>query len=1038
MKPVNLAFMKTQTASASRFHPFIFIILLAVVAGVMSLSLAHAGLTLDIRLIRDQQGAAYHFFTPLATNSILPAAPLGTYLINSPQQPTNGAWRRFELTAAGLNELGGGSSGYGDFASVLNQITNGNWTIVFTNATTTNLYQFTVSAPNVSSNLLPATMLTFPTESAINVTNRPTFTWQGPASWGVDIDAFVFTNGNFFEFARLAAAETAWTIPTPIPSGPDRLVFVRYITNYAAPLFVAGTPLNTISSQPLSGWDSTSALESHSSFVSFSVIAPPAGNPALFGHYTFDNEFDLKADSSGLGNHAVNTFFTGAGTQQPQYTAAGIAGGAVEFDGFNAFWWETDMVNVLSGSYTISLWLKTTQSFGSDTDDARDGAAIFNGDDSGDFPVPMALTGDKLGFHTADPDHTINSSTSINSGGFTHLVVTREAASGLKRIYVDGVLDTSGTGGTTPGIGSTEIYLGYSFYSGQGIEGVVDDLQVYTGVLNAAQIAFLFNNPGTTAPASSGGGHTNLAHYRFDDGGNLGLDDSGNDNNFSSDSSWGLPVHEFDQAGAVGVGGIRFYGVSSLVHAPPNPVFTNITAALADSFSLSLWVRTETVVGNDTDNAFDGAVVIWHFASNLDDNIPVSITGNKVAFHTGDELGIGQTLHSTSGVTDGLDHHIVVTRNRGTGEKKIYVDGVLEATETATTRALNGNTNFFSIGGIPDHSFDGTVDDVQIYSGVLSAGEVAGLFNNPGTVVPDTTVTTTTNPPVDVAMQISIVRNREITGNDQYLCFPKLDSVNIAEVTEHRIESPNNQFSGNLSGSSSFSLPSLGGLLNEATNGLWKLYINKNDPSEQLFTFAVTITGVDTNLLKAVAIFSPANGSTNVSTSPAFNWTGPVGFNGIFAQKSELPFNNVVSANLPGPATNWPSPPTLNPGTNRFYLSYHTNDVPHVTFSTPLDGSSQPINSFIGTAHLNSDATVQFVVTTGATPVQLLSPQQTGGNFQFQFLSQPGKTNTVQSRTNLTLGIWIDRTNILGDGSLKTVALPIGNAPSEFFRIATQ
>jgi len=38
---------------------------------------------------------------------------------------------------------------------------------------------------------------------------------------------------------------------------------------------------------------------------------------------------------------------------------------------------------------------------------------------------PMVLTGSKLGFYTGDDGATLHSVTSINSGNFTHIVVTR-------------------------------------------------------------------------------------------------------------------------------------------------------------------------------------------------------------------------------------------------------------------------------------------------------------------------------------------------------------------------------------------------------------------------------------------------------------------------------------------------------------------------------------------------------------------------------------------------------------------------------------
>src|SRR5580704_19567344 len=77
---------------------------------------ARAGLTLEIHIYTQSQGSGYVFYTPLLTNATAPAAPLGTYVISSPQWPTNGARRGFDLTTNGLvdrNEFDG-EYGYGD------------------------------------------------------------------------------------------------------------------------------------------------------------------------------------------------------------------------------------------------------------------------------------------------------------------------------------------------------------------------------------------------------------------------------------------------------------------------------------------------------------------------------------------------------------------------------------------------------------------------------------------------------------------------------------------------------------------------------------------------------------------------------------------------------------------------------------------------------------------------------------------------------------------------------------------------------------
>jgi len=446
------------------------------------------------------------------TNSLGSQLPPGTYVFRSPLQPTNGFNVAYVMTTNGnWNFTGGGGSLYNDdnFAEFMDNITNANkrWTLTVTNTSTTNVYYFGIAAALVS-NSLPRVTILFPTNLTTQVPTSPNFLWQGPAAWpgAYLVTQYQDTNTGWFENIESSFASTGqtnWAPSIPFDNGTNYF-YIQYYSN-ATSLVSASTPTN-LAGQTFSGWafDHFIATTADSRFT---VGSPSGGgNTNLFGHYTFNNSSDLKQDSSGNGNHAVNVFFTGGGSQFPQYDAAGIAGGAVEFDGENGMWWESSMTNVLAGSYTISLWLKTTQSFGSDSDDGRNGAAIFAGDDfGGEFPVPMALTGDKLGYYTADPDDTTHSTTDINTGSFKHLVVTRDATTGQKTIYVDGSLSGSGTGGTTPAIDSEQVYLGYSYYSGQGIVGVVDDLQVYTSVLSPTDVSTLYATPGSTLTNGSSG-----------------------------------------------------------------------------------------------------------------------------------------------------------------------------------------------------------------------------------------------------------------------------------------------------------------------------------------------------------------------------------------------------------------------------------------------------------------------------------------------------------------------------------------------------
>lgn len=539
---------------------------------------------------------------------------------------------------------------------------------------------------------------------------------------------------------------------------------------------------------------------------------------------------------------------------------------------------------------------------------------------------------------------------------------------------------------------------------------------------------------------------TLLAHFRFDDEFNLGLDSSTNGFDLDASGTWGDGDYWFDTDAIAGPGAVYFSAPDSGsgAYLSWNPTPAPILGALASNFSVSVWIKTGFLIVPTDLPPGDAGIVAADIPGTAYDVTPVALSSGAVAFNTGGDFDT--TTYSSALVTDGVYHHVVVTRDQVTGRKQIYVDGVLDTTEFDGAAVLDAPV-LLALGGFLDASesdpgaaaasngYDGWLDDVQIYAGILSSNQVAFLYAHPGQVVSSSPGT---NEPVEVQLELRITRTREPGFGDLFLCYPSLSVFNPPAVTQHTVKSPNEKFTGTPNSSSSWVLNSLEEVIEECTNGVWSLYINEGDLSERIFTFSMVITNLDTNLLAPVVILSPADGSVNVPTNPPFVWSGPVGFSVVYAGKYEPPFNNVVTTNLPGNATNWPSPPLLNPGTNLFYVYIQSFDFPHVSFSLPVDGNNYPLASWSAFVNLVSMARAEFVVGTPLTPVQLIHPQRLGTNFQFQFLTQAGRSNVVQSRTNLTLGGWVNRTSILGDGTLKTVVLPMSGLPTEFFRVLTQ
>jgi hypothetical protein len=489
--------------------------LLVIILWLTAVPELHAGLTLTIDFYRNSQGQNYVFYTPVATNNLAPAAALGTYVISSPDGQANGAQRGFDLTAAGISDRPefDFQGSYNNFNSALQQITNGTWSILFTNATTTNLYTFTVSAPTINSNLMPATIIISPENGAINVPNQPTFTLQNPIDWPVMTANTYFYNYDFsfFDFpASIPASQTTWTDADPLPNGLNCTYNLDYVTNYTGALFVATTPVSTnVSYQAISGWATASILETGDS-VSFAVTNPAAVGTTLIAHYPFDNSGNLGHDTSGNG-YDLN--FNGADGVTFSSTAA-AGSGAAYFDGFSFLSYTTMPSNILStlaGDFSLSFWIKTTETDGNGGGEAYAGAGIVAADVPGSHYdlVPAALDGGEIGFNTGPDDDTLNSTVNLNDGNYHHVVITRHQATGEKQIYVDGHLNTTDFATMNPLSDPHLLAVGCQIDASQSnpgsasissfYEGLLDDLQIYSGVLSSNQVAQLYANPGTTA-----------------------------------------------------------------------------------------------------------------------------------------------------------------------------------------------------------------------------------------------------------------------------------------------------------------------------------------------------------------------------------------------------------------------------------------------------------------------------------------------------------------------------------------------------------
>jgi len=200
-------------------------------------------------------------------------------------------------------------------------------------------------------------------------------------------------------------------------------------------------------------------------------------------------------------------------------------------------------------------------------------------------------------------------------------------------------------------------------------------------------------------------------------------------------------------------------------------------------FAVSVWFKTDEV--NPAG---------WIFSTHNTDNwyapTYALLLGRDgtLTFRTNDAPALHrQDLHSENfGWNDGQWHHVVIERDTD-GRKDLWVDGSLEASEYYSSQNIICGNHPFTIGANAyynwnyDRSFQGTIDDLRIYEGVLTEDDIRGLF---GQGVPERTVSFP-DPNLDRVIRQEIYRPTGSILNVDLLGIKELDlsGLDIKDLT---------------------------------------------------------------------------------------------------------------------------------------------------------------------------------------------------------------------------------------------------------------
>ncbi|MEI7981839.1 MAG: FISUMP domain-containing protein, partial [Bacteroidota bacterium] len=206
-----------------------------------------------------------------------------------------------------------------------------------------------------------------------------------------------------------------------------------------------------------------------------------------------------------------------------------------------------------------------------------------------------------------------------------------------------------------------------------------------------------------------------VAYYPFNGNAN---DESGNWN-IGNNNGATLTLDRFGNQNAA----YEFNGIDNYISLPS-------TINITDNISISFWIKSIVV-----DNATwpYGTFVIDRdiCGENRDWSVGIG-NGGKIQFNTG-KIESHNVLTSSSDVNSDNWYYITIIRDAQNGLKKIYINGILNQSDLFDNEPFLNNYINIYIGACVcqpwTHSFfKGSLDDIRIYSHVLTEAEIQQLY----------------------------------------------------------------------------------------------------------------------------------------------------------------------------------------------------------------------------------------------------------------------------------------------------------------------
>jgi PKD repeat protein len=388
---------------------------------------------------------------------------------------------------------------------------------------------------------------------------------------------------------------------------------------------------------------------------------------------------------------------------------------------------------------TVQAWVQTTSTSGGRILGFGNSQSGTSAQATNDL-VLYVNSSNRIAFATTNGSvRAIASARSINDGQW-HLVTATAGADGMS-LYVDGRRVGRDQNPVT-----MQTFQGYwrmfadqtnglpNRPSNAGLSGTIDEVSVFPRVLTQAQVQAHYLASGRSATWSTPPGDAYAAQVTGD----------GPDLYWRLNETSGSTAVDSSTSGQDGtfVTGTSFTATASPASVPARAVsFNGSSGLLVDkesatapkTYSTELWFRSTSSSGGKL-IGFGSATT--GLSSSYDRQV-VLLSNGRLQFGT--DGASRRTAETTTAYNNGQWHHVVATQ--GADGMKLYVDGVLAATNSATD--AENFTGYWRVGG--DRTFGGTssnyvnaiIDEVAVYPTVLTGTDVREHYEAAGGVTPN-------------------------------------------------------------------------------------------------------------------------------------------------------------------------------------------------------------------------------------------------------------------------------------------------------------